>query len=172
MQPNALLTTLFAVATASGAAIKARAATAFTVSNFTASCIQHSVMCTYVFIPHRPFLSLTNQNSYEFAVITDPTSASPSGNESPAQCTLMLQGPDYLPPVNLTGCAEKQAYSWAVAVMKEGGLQLNVTTPQDSHANYTGVYNVPADDLVAEQHGAVITQRYTGPSNFEVPIGA
>ncbi|KAI1404217.1 hypothetical protein F4819DRAFT_483841 [Hypoxylon fuscum] len=155
MQPNALLTTLFAVATASGAAIKARAATAFTVSNFTASCIQHSVMCTY-----------------EFAVITDPTSASPSGNESPAQCTLMLQGPDYLPPVNLTGCAEKQAYSWAVAVMKEGGLQLNVTTPQDSHANYTGVYNVPADDLVAEQHGAVITQRYTGPSNFEVPIGA
>ncbi|OTB02731.1 hypothetical protein M426DRAFT_322331 [Hypoxylon sp. CI-4A] len=110
-------------------------------------------------------------NRYEFYVITDPTSASPSGNESPAKCSLMLQGPDYLPAVNLTGCAEVGAYSWAVEVEKEGGLQLSVTTPQDSHGNYTGVYAVPADELVAEQHGAVITQRYTGPISFAVPIG-
>ncbi|KAI1372618.1 hypothetical protein F4677DRAFT_432189 [Hypoxylon crocopeplum] len=154
MQPNTLLTTLFAATTVSGAALQPRQAQSFTVANFTASCIPHSVLCTY-----------------DFAVITDPTSASPSGNESPAQCSLMLQGPDFLPPVNLTGCADGAAYSWAVEVEQEGGLQLSVTTPMDSHANYTGVYAVPADQLVAEQHGAVITQRYTGPSGFAVPIG-
>ncbi|KAI1204421.1 uncharacterized protein F4807DRAFT_332446 [Annulohypoxylon truncatum] len=155
MKSNTIASALFAAATVSGAVMKPRQANSFSVTNFTASCIPHSLLCTY-----------------EFAVITDPTSASPSGNPSPAQCSLMLQGPDYLPPVPLTGCAEVGAYSWAVDVLPDqGGLTLSVTTPQDSHTNFTGSYDVPADQLVAEQHGAVITQRYTGPSAFAVPIG-
>ncbi|KAI2467978.1 hypothetical protein F4781DRAFT_432819 [Annulohypoxylon bovei var. microspora] len=154
MKSNTITTALFAAATVSGAVMKPRQANSFSVSNFTASCIPHSLLCTY-----------------EFAVITNPTSASPSGNPSPAQCSLMLQGPDYLPAVNLTGCAEAGAYSWAVSLVEGGGLSLSVTTPQDSHANFTGAYPVPADQLVAEQHGAVITQRYTGPASFAVPIG-
>ncbi|KAI1455590.1 hypothetical protein F4805DRAFT_435447 [Annulohypoxylon moriforme] len=154
MMFNTITSALFAAATVSGAVMKPRQANSFTVSNFSASCIPHSLLCTY-----------------EFAVITDPTTASPSGNESPAQCSLMLQGPDYLPPVKLTGCAETGAYSWAVDLVKEGGLTLSVTTPQDSHTNFTGSYDISADQLVAEQHGAVITQRYTGPSGFAVPVG-
>ncbi|KAI2778492.1 hypothetical protein F4815DRAFT_447209 [Daldinia loculata] len=153
MQLNTLLATLFA-ATASGAAIKSRYATGFTVSNFTASCIPHSVMCTY-----------------EFFAITDPASASPSGNPEPAKCSLMLQGPDYLPAVSWTGCAEEGAYSWAVDKV-EGGLKLSVTTPQDSHSNYTGVYEITSDQLVAEQNGASISQRYTGPSGFPMSLEA
>ncbi|KAI8964268.1 hypothetical protein F5Y11DRAFT_316507 [Daldinia sp. FL1419] len=153
MQFGTVLATLFA-ATASGAALKSRYATGFTVTNFTASCIPHSVMCTY-----------------EFYTITDPASASPSGNSDPAKCSLMLQGPDYLPAVGLTGCAEKGAYSWAVDKI-EGGLKLRVTTPQDSHGNYTGVYEITSDQLVAEQHGASISQRYTGPPGFTMALGA
>ncbi|KAI0155435.1 hypothetical protein GGR52DRAFT_577381 [Hypoxylon sp. FL1284] len=151
MQTNAFITALFAAATVSGAAIK-RQATGFSVTGFSASCIPHSVM-------------------YEFSVITNPTSASPSGNESPADCQLMLQGPDILPAVNTTGCTAPSAYSWAVG-LADGGLQFNVTTPMDSHTNYTGSYSIGSDELVVEQNGAVVTQRYTGPSTFEVPIGA
>ncbi|OTA70815.1 hypothetical protein K449DRAFT_460560 [Hypoxylon sp. EC38] len=151
MKSNTLLATLFA-ASASAAVMKPRQANSFSVSNFTASCIPHSLFCTY-----------------EFAVITDPTSASPSGNSSPAKCSLMLQGPDYLPPVNLTGC-DGGAYSWAVTLPQAGGLELSITTAKDSHTNYTGIYDIPADQLVAEQHGAVIDQRYTGPPEFAVPI--
>ncbi|KAK6951481.1 hypothetical protein Daesc_008016 [Daldinia eschscholtzii] len=120
MQINAILATLFA-ASASGAAIKSRYATGFTVTNFTASCIPH-------------------------------------------------KGPDYLPAVGWTGCAEKGAYSWAVDKF-EDGLKLRVTTPQDSHGNYTGVYEITADQFVVEQRGASISQRYTGPSDFTMPLG-
>ncbi|KAI1136292.1 hypothetical protein F5Y05DRAFT_392275 [Hypoxylon sp. FL0543] len=151
MKPNTLLATLFA-ASASGAVMKPRYANSFSVSNFTASCIPHSLYCTY-----------------EFFVITDPASASPSGNPSPVKCSLMLQGPDILPPVNLTGC-EGGAYSWAVTLPQAGGLELRVTTPMDSHTNYTGVYDIPKEQLVTEQHGAVIDQRYTGPAGFAVPV--
>ncbi|KAI2609215.1 hypothetical protein GGR54DRAFT_643705 [Hypoxylon sp. NC1633] len=153
MQPNTLLTTLFAAAAVSGAAVQRRQANAFTVSNFTASCIPHSFYC-----------------AYDFDVITDPASVSPTGNSTPVSCGLFLPGPDYLPAVGLTGC-DPAAYSWSVAVAPGGGLQLSITTPQDSHGNYTGVYDVPADQLVAEQHGAVTTQRYIGPGDFSVPIG-
>ncbi|KAI1761972.1 hypothetical protein GGR53DRAFT_522017 [Hypoxylon sp. FL1150] len=152
MQTNAIIAALFAAATASGAALK-REATSFNVTDFSASCIPHSLLCTY-----------------EFSVITIPTSASPSGNETPAKCELMLQGPDILPAVNMTGC-EGLAYSWAVDKM-DGGLRLNVTTPQDSHTNYTGSYAIAADQLVIEQNGAVVDQRYNGSANFEVPITA
>ncbi|XDG04688.1 hypothetical protein ABKA04_004303 [Annulohypoxylon sp. FPYF3050] len=154
MKSTTVASALFTAATVSGAAImKPRQANSFSVTNFTASCIPHSLLCTY-----------------EFAVITNPTSASPSGNSS-AQCSLMLQGPDYLPAVKLTGCAQTGAYSWAVDLVKEGGLRLNVTTPLDSQTNSTGSYEVPADQLVVEQHGAAITQRYNGPNAFAVPIG-
>ncbi|KAI1467764.1 uncharacterized protein F4812DRAFT_427497 [Daldinia caldariorum] len=152
MQINAIFATLFA-ASASGAAIKSRYATGFTVTNFSASCIPHSVMC-----------------SYEFYTITDPETASPSGNPTPAKCSLMLQGPDVLPTVGWTGCAEKGAYSWAVDKF-EDGLKLRVTTPQDSHGNYTGVYEITTDQLVMEQHGASISQRYTGPAEFTMALG-
>ncbi|KAI1091225.1 hypothetical protein F5B19DRAFT_493606 [Rostrohypoxylon terebratum] len=155
MKSITVASVLFTAASVSGAAITIpRQANSFSVTNFTASCIPHSLLCVY-----------------EFAVITNPTTASPSGNPSPAQCSLMLQGPDYLPPVQLTGCAETGAYSWAVDLVKEGGIRLNVTTPQDSHGNFTGSYEVPADQLVVEQHGAAISQRYNGPNAFAVPIG-
>ncbi|KAI1389268.1 uncharacterized protein F4822DRAFT_194961 [Hypoxylon trugodes] len=154
MQFNTLLATLFAAATASGAALP-RYATSFNVTGFAASCIPHSLMC-----------------NYEFSVITDPASASPSGNPDPAKCSIMLQGPDNLPAVNLTGCAEVGAYSWAVALAQGGGLTLSVTTPRDSHSNYTGEYGIPATELEREQHEASVIQRYTGPSTFAVPIGA
>ncbi|KAI1800110.1 hypothetical protein F4811DRAFT_557121 [Daldinia bambusicola] len=150
MQINAILATLFA-ASASGAAIKSRYATGFTVTNFSASCIPHSVI-------------------YEFYTITDPETASPSGNPDPAKCSLMLQGPDVLPAVAWTGCAELGAYSWSVDKY-EDGLKLRVTTPQDSHGNYTGVYEITTDQLVMEQNGASISQRYTGPADFAMALG-
>ncbi|KAI4863127.1 hypothetical protein F4820DRAFT_386451 [Hypoxylon rubiginosum] len=153
MQTNAIIAALFAAATASGAVLK-REATSFNVTGFSASCIPHSVLCVY-----------------GFNVITIPASASPSGNESPAVCQLMLQGPDLLPAVDPTGCANGGAYSWSVA-LQDGGLQLSVTTPQDSHGNYTGSYAITSDQLIIEQNGAVVDQRYTGPASFEVPIGA
>ncbi|KAI2605713.1 uncharacterized protein GGS25DRAFT_497750 [Hypoxylon fragiforme] len=155
MQTTTFLTTLLAAAatTVSGAAIAPRQANAISIARFAANCIPHSVLCVY-----------------DFTAITSPTSASPSGNPDPVRCTKYLQGPDRLPDVALTGC-DGLAYAWAVSRVQGGGLQLTVTTPRDSHTNYTGTFDIGADQLVMEQHEASVVERYTGPGEFDVAVG-
>ncbi|KAL7623580.1 hypothetical protein AAE478_007263 [Parahypoxylon ruwenzoriense] len=144
MQFNVLLAAIFAAASANAAAVQPRQGRGFNVSKFSASCIPHSVMCSYDFM------------------------AAVSGKQS-TKCSLMVHGPDYLPAVPLTGC-EDRTVSWSV-IKENKGLALTLTTP-GAQSNITGTHAITEDQLVAEQHGAVITQRYTGPADFQITATA
>ncbi|KAI0006853.1 hypothetical protein F4779DRAFT_594822 [Xylariaceae sp. FL0662B] len=157
MQFNLILATVAAAATAvSGAAVQPRQATFYTVSNFTASCIPHSVMC-----------------SYDFDVVAE-------SSMFPTNCSAFVQGPDLLPAIPPTEC-DNPAYTWSATPEGEGeqdgsgsgsgsGITLRVSTPFNARINITGIYTIPADQLVVEQNGASSSQRYTGPSEFTLPV--
>lgn len=84
----------------------------------------------------------------------------------------MLEGPDFLPSVDLRSC-ENRHYSWAIeraGSNGDGTLTLTITTILDKTANLTGVHVIGGDDLVMEDNGSVTTQRYVGPQNFTVPV--
>ncbi|KAI1079811.1 hypothetical protein F5B20DRAFT_153160 [Whalleya microplaca] len=145
MQLNAILATLAAAGAASAAAIQPRQATYYTVSNFTASCIPHSVMC-----------------SYGFDVVSESSTF-------PTNCSAFLQGPDRLPAVPATPC-DNTAYTWSATPSDSDGLTLRVSVPFNSRTNITGIYTIPADQFVIEQNGASSSQRYTGPAEFKLPV--
>ncbi|KAI1336528.1 hypothetical protein F5Y15DRAFT_201494 [Xylariaceae sp. FL0016] len=148
MKPTAILGTLLcaaaSVTAAPGAALRfGRQASSYNVANFTASCIPHSVLC-----------------DYEFDVVA-------STDMFPTECSLLLQGDgDLLPPVELTGC-ENNAYAWSVA-SSNGTLSLTVTSSFNSRVNLTGTHLIPSSQLVLETNGASVSQRYVGPTAFNM----
>ena len=108
----------------------------------------------------------THQSRYEFRVVAARSSSYPT------QCEAILEGPDFLPPVDLRSC-ENQHYSWAVERAGsdgDGTLTLSITTVLDKTANLTGFHIIGKDDLIMDDHGSVTTQRYVGPENFTVPV--
>ncbi|KAI0018691.1 hypothetical protein F4780DRAFT_510090 [Xylariomycetidae sp. FL0641] len=141
MMLNVITTSVFA-AVVSGAAVSKRDGCAYSVTNFYASCIPHSVEC-----------------SYEFDVISAIGSA-------PTGCSSMLMGPDYLPAVGLTGY-QNAAYSWSAQVQK-GWLALEITTSLNDRVNLTGTHEIPNSQLAIQDNGASRSQRYTGLQNFAV----
>ncbi|RYO76109.1 hypothetical protein DL766_002447 [Monosporascus sp. MC13-8B] len=141
MKASAICSTLVAVL-ALGAAQIGRQATEYKVSAFAGSCIPHSLYY-----------------NYEFDVAT--TSALES-----THCSLMLLGPDLLPPVRPIGC-EDAAYSWSVALGNES-LALTVMTPLGEETNLTGVHTITKDQLAMLDHGSVVIQYYKGPRNFAI----
>ncbi|KAI0592784.1 hypothetical protein F4775DRAFT_580817 [Biscogniauxia sp. FL1348] len=140
MMFNAIIGAIFTAATVSGAALRPRQATFFNVTDFHASCIPHSLLC-----------------SYEFDVVAQ-------SSMFPTSCSLMLQGPDILPTVDQTAC-ENSAYAWSVAT-SNGTLALSVTTVFNGRMNLTGTHIIPTGELIMEQNGASISQKYTGPTGF------
>ncbi|KAK9415428.1 hypothetical protein SUNI508_10452 [Seiridium unicorne] len=123
---------LFPAAALASTLHQKRNATSYAVADFYAGCIPHSVFCYY-----------------EFVV------------DAATNCTLMLQGPDYLPAVSLTGC-EDPAYSWSVAKTNASGLALSITTvaPTNSTGNVTGTHEITSDELFVTDNGAVSDQNY------------
>ncbi|KAK6209414.1 hypothetical protein LQW54_006267 [Pestalotiopsis sp. IQ-011] len=92
------LAAIFAAAASASAIARRNDTGSYSVTDFYASCIPHSTLC-----------------SYQFEV------------DAATNCTLLLPGPDILPAVALTGC-EDPAYSWSVATTDDGGLELSITT--------------------------------------------
>ncbi|KAI1500353.1 hypothetical protein F5X99DRAFT_386840 [Biscogniauxia marginata] len=140
MKFNAIIGSIFTAVAVSGAALRPIQASFYNVTDFHASCIPHSLFC-----------------SYEFDVVAESST-------SPTNCSLMLLGPDSLPPVGQTGC-EDPAYSWSVAV-SNGTIALSVTTPLNGRMNLTGTHIVPTNQLIRVQNGASVSQRYNGPTSF------
>ncbi|KAI1187099.1 hypothetical protein F5B17DRAFT_336910 [Nemania serpens] len=144
MQINTMLGALFA-ATASGAAIESKKAITYDVQGFSAGCIPHSVEC-----------------SYGFQVV--PSTAAPGS--SGTTCGSLVSGPDFLPPVALTACADpKIAYAVAIA---NGGLTLTITSAVDKHTNATGTYTAPASEFTIYNGGSTQSQIYVGPTDFTI----
>ncbi|KAI1860187.1 hypothetical protein JX265_010111 [Neoarthrinium moseri] len=138
------LATLLA-ATASGASIPCpQDPTSYAVTKFFASCIPHSLTCSYQFIV-----------------------------DAATTCALVPVGPDYLPEVPLTGCADPR-YSWAVTRTADGGLDLSITTVSvvNPGVNVTGTHKIASDELEVTNHGSVQDQSYAGPQDFAVQVAA
>ncbi|KAK8074408.1 hypothetical protein PG997_009071 [Apiospora hydei] len=139
-------TALALVSAASGAVIEQRQTptSEFDVTNFSASCQPHSVLCFF---------------GFNVATMTTATS-----------CGLTVQGPDLLPAVGLTGC-EDPRFSWSFGrAGKDGGAHaLTVTweaTP--GGGNLTGSHLIQPAEVVLEFHGSVSDERYVGPANFVI----
>ncbi|KAI8626703.1 hypothetical protein F5Y19DRAFT_214254 [Xylariaceae sp. FL1651] len=144
MQINTILAAFFTVA-ASGAAVKPREAVLYNVHGFSASCIPHSVQC-----------------GYGFRLI--PSTDAPGSNGT--ICGNLVQGPDNLPPLDLTACFDP-TYAYSVAIA-DGGLILTVTSALDAHTNITGSHTATADQFVIENGGTTFSQAYVGPTNFTI----
>ncbi|KUI67178.1 hypothetical protein VM1G_03569 [Cytospora mali] len=135
---------LIAATAVSGAALTKKQADSYSVTEFSANCIPHSVSC-----------------NYHFEVMAS------SGASSPVTCDVTLQGPDSLPAVPLSACSSP-SYSFSV-VKAASGLDLTITTPLGASSNVTGTHHIDAADIASTQSGAVTTQSYTGSPSFTVP---
>ncbi|KAK8123244.1 hypothetical protein PG984_011914 [Apiospora sp. TS-2023a] len=141
-------TALALVSAVSGAVIEPRQtgpATEFDVTDFSASCQPHSVLCFF---------------SFDVAA---------AGTTATTTCSATVQGPDSLPAVGLRACDDPR-FSWAFERATDGaGYGLTVdweSTP--GSANQTGTHLIPAADVVSENHGSVTTERYVGPADFVI----
>lgn len=143
MQLLATLATL--AATASAATLQPRQYQSLSITNFYASCIPHSVRC-----------------SYQFDVASQPETfpATP--------CSITLNGPDILPEVTQAQC--EHDYRFDVKKSADGGLDLVVWLRANSRVDQNYCHHIPADQLVIEDHQSVQTQKYVGPTEFKVSI--
>lgn len=83
-------------------------------------------------------------------------------------CSATLQGPDVLPAVGLRGCDDPR-FSWAFEPATDGaGHTVTVDWEWTPGSNLTGAHLVPAADVVRENHGSVVTERYVGPASFVI----
>ncbi|GAW16724.1 hypothetical protein ANO14919_061610 [Xylariales sp. No.14919] len=145
MQLNALVGALFAVA-ASGTSVKSRDAVLYNISGFTASCTPHSVQC-----------------GYGFRLV--PSTDAPGSNGT--ICGNLVNGPDSLPPLPLTGCFENYAYAYSIA-LADGGIILTVTSALDENTNITGSHTATADQFIFTPNGISNSESYVGPTNFTI----
>ncbi|KAK7748172.1 hypothetical protein SLS53_001427 [Cytospora paraplurivora] len=137
-------TAIIAATAVSGAALEKKQADFYSVSEFSASCIPHSVLC-----------------SYSFQALAS------SGQSTPVTCETRVQGPDNLPSVPLTACSSP--YTSFAINRSASGLDLNITSPLGTSSNVTGTYHIASSDIVSTQSGAVTTERYTGATSFDAP---
>ncbi|ORY60502.1 uncharacterized protein BCR38DRAFT_411654 [Pseudomassariella vexata] len=141
MKSSSIIATLFATASL-GAVLRNREGCGFDVVQFYASCVPHSLYC-----------------SYSFNVTSESITA-------PVECSSFVQGPDYLPTIPLTGCSDPTvSYSFDVG---EDAFTLAVTTASSKGQNLTGTHTITADEVVVDDNGSVRDQRYIGPQNFTI----
>ena len=141
-----LLSALLLAGSASAASLQARQYPLLYVSNFTAACIPHSVRCTYSF-------GLDSQ---------------PSLGWKPTACNITLNGPDRLP--NVTQAACEHSFRFDVNTTADAGLDLTVWLRANSRTDQNYCHHITSDELIIEDHGAVQTQRYIGPTDFQVAV--
>ncbi|KAI1141214.1 hypothetical protein F5Y05DRAFT_403122 [Hypoxylon sp. FL0543] len=126
-----------------GAAIRATEACGahFTIYNFTASCIPHSLFC-----------------AIDFNVKTAPGAPN-------VECSYWGIGPDLLPKVELSGCQDSDV---SFSFGSHGHHDLTIVSALALGQNVTGTYDIPDSDIVVEDHGSVQTENYEGPSTFNI----
>ncbi|KAK8095166.1 uncharacterized protein PG998_014390 [Apiospora kogelbergensis] len=137
----------FSVATfATVAAAAATKDVIFNVSDFTASCIPHSSMC-----------------SYSFTVI-QPSTMETVGVKCSAQAP--AEAGDTLPGLG-NGTCELSARTWKI-IRSTGGLALFVTQPISPSSTQTGVHQINNSELeiVKGQTPTGDVQAYAGPKDF------
>ncbi|KAK8043283.1 hypothetical protein PG993_005713 [Apiospora rasikravindrae] len=139
-------TVLALISAASGAVIEQRQTPTaeFDVTNFSASCQPHSVLCFF---------------GFNVATTTTPPSAT--------SCGLAVQGPDFLPAVGLTGC-EDPRFSWSFEPRDGGAHAVTVNWESTPGFNQTGSHLIQPADVVLENHGSVADERYVGPASFVI----
>lgn len=142
---------LFA-ASASAAAVMPRQVDPENIIGFKASCDGGN--CEYAF-------GVTNDASLRY----------------PNQCTLSVPGAETLPAVVAKDTCKvhnsdtiNYAYTWSMATTPEGGLDFELWWPYDSRTNLTYCHEIKPTDLVTETNGDVKTQRYVGPTDFQMPF--
>lgn len=140
------ISTFLALAATASAATLVPRQQAFFVKSFQAACIPHSVRCTY-----------------SFNITSDPA-VFPEGSH----CEITLNGPDKLPAVTQAPC-DNSPFKFDFKP-QDGGLYLAASQPINSRTNQDYCHKIPADQLVTDNNGAVQTQRYTGPADFQVSI--
>ncbi|TLS28085.1 hypothetical protein PpBr36_00071 [Pyricularia pennisetigena] len=139
------LSAVLALAATASAATLVPRQQAFFVKGFKAACVPHSVRC-----------------QYSFNITSDPQ-LFPEGT----RCEATLNGPDKLPAVTQQPCDN----TWKFDVKpQDGGLYLAAFLPINSRVNQDYCHKIPADQLVVDDNGAVQTQRYNGPTDFQVSI--
>jgi len=136
---------LAAIAAGAALPVQSRDSPLWKVSDFSASCTPHSVMCYY-----------------SFGVIQ-----ADNGETTPVKCSASLVGGGHLPPVT-DGQCENSSRTFDVARGDDGSLELTITQPVTPSSNQSGEYTIPADQIVLEVTGATQQERYVGPTSFDI----
>ncbi|KAH7026728.1 uncharacterized protein B0I36DRAFT_331201 [Microdochium trichocladiopsis] len=148
--------TLAFAATASAAAVKrcggsAGSAPVFDVTEFTAGCTPHSVLCHYSF-------KVVRHNAGE----TTPVSCS---------ATQPAFGSNQLPSVS-EGTCENSSRTFKIVRSEGPAIALFVSQPVSPSTNITGVHQINPDELAYtnQQVPTGVVQTYIGSPNF--PLNA
>ncbi|ROV96937.1 hypothetical protein VSDG_04092 [Cytospora chrysosperma] len=127
-------------------AMAVSATPAFTVSDFSASCVPHSGQCLYSFSCIRP-------QSMDINAI---------------KCSKMVTGSDGSLPTVPEGTCEQSSRTWAINKNADGSLLFQISWPVSRLTNETASYTIPATDLTFSTTGASTQQSYTGPTTFDM----
>ncbi|KAF1959267.1 hypersensitive response-inducing protein [Byssothecium circinans] len=128
-------------ATASAAVIRQSAV--YQVTDFKAACVPHSVMC-----------------NYSFDVVQTGT-----GETTPIKCSASTNSNGNLPEIT-DGTCENSSRTFTVTETNDGSLVLAVTRPVTPNTNLNGQHIIRPEEVVREQTGASIQERYIGPTEF------
>ena len=137
-------TAITLAASASAATLERKQEPSKAISEFKAACIPHSVRCQYSFTIS-------------------------SGGLPGTTCSAEALGGGSLPAIGDGKCEGNSVYTWGiVSTMGDGGMRFGVTYPLNSRSNITYCHQLPASDFVVDDNGSVQTQRYAGPTDFEI----
>ncbi|KAH8878753.1 hypersensitive response-inducing protein [Thozetella sp. PMI_491] len=136
----------FILAATGASALAVKRYTVFEVSNFTASCIPHSVQCYYSFGVFQPGTMQTE----------------------PQHCSAFLTsaGVGQLPDVKEGKC-EETSRTFDI-VRGDDGLTLTVSQPVSPISNQTASHLIPADELVYAGEPNGVVESYVGPKDFDL----
>ena len=103
-------------------------------------------------------------NSYSFKVESDPSLSKDT-------CSAMIQGTDgTLPPVEDGKCPDNVAYTWTVEKKDNGDYCFKIGYPFNSRSDITYCHTIAAQDIVSEQTGASVQERYVGATDFTASV--
>ena len=143
------ITALTFAASASAAAIEARQSPTRQISNFSAGCIPHSTFC-----------------EWSFEITSDPSLP-------PSHCSARIQSAyGELPTIGDGKCEDNAAYTWGAVDTQDGGYRFGIWFPLNSRSNITYCHRITPAQTTKTQDGAVITESYIGPTEFEASIEA
>jgi len=142
------ITALAFAASASAAAIEPRQ-TRMLLNNFEAACIPHSTFC-----------------EVSFSVESDPSLPE-------SHCEARRQSTNGKLPAFADGkCEDNDAYTWGLIDTQDGGFRVGISFPFNSRSNLTYCSPLPASNFEIVDGGSVQTQKYIGPTSFDVSVFA